>query len=571
MSVALACLVVAAVAQLAKPAEFNARWAEARIEVGSQTLRPLRVLEKFASERGAGNRRFKVLGTSVQEIDPITQATRWAATTDDESQVLWLDATDTVCYLLAANTPHDTVGAWPRATIRRLDLQTHKWLSPLTLPATKLPIDNASREDDVVGQVLATESATFVLVFSVIRLNKPHAQPDVDGYRVCCFTPGSNEPKWTKEFSWQGNKLDFPYRVFTSLRAGSRLNSIQHLSILRDDILLVCAGKTQELVSLEIDTGELRWRLPRVWEFERGFIGPSVCEHYIDRLGIDYIVTQEAEAIPEEDESPQEQEATRDRAAKAKAIVDAARKAFDEQFEGSIVAGPIMPREQRGFYVAVARGRKGPWAKVNSDCIVYQVSDEGEVEAAANLPSMVEGWPQRATASGAVWTCGRGSLVHLGHAEPDFRHSFHNTEDRLCRVAWYREFDFERDATWLSSDAQPTAAAFNDKILIRTLDGGFVRKKDEKLFEFPINVVRLSNGSRIDFRVCVPFEGEVPWPETGYSKFGDVSVHAHGPYFQFINGFDIDERRVRVEFRRDGVGSTGLDFDLSAIVKISSN
>ncbi|HEY2838196.1 MAG TPA: hypothetical protein VGJ26_03560 [Pirellulales bacterium] len=437
----------------------------------------------------------------------------------------------------------------------------------MVLPKTKLQVEDGRREEDVVGHLLATDKATFVMVYGIARSNKPHAQPNADGYRICCFAPGAATPKWIKEFAWAGAKSGFGPQLFSNLSHRSQVKSIQPLTVLREDILAVCAGEAQDLIALDTESGGQRWSIPRIWEFERGFVGPSVYEHFMSRFGLDYFDVDAAESVPDENDTEPEKEAIRAQAAEAKVKIAAARKTFDDQFAGAILAGPMAPSEGGRFFVAVARGRKGPTAGYTSNCVVYQVDDEGQIEACVTLPRMVEGWPQKALAGGIVWTCGRGSLVRIGAAEPDFSHGFLDAEDCLCSVQWYREYSFRREETWLSSDAKPSAAAFNDRFLIRTLDGGYIRKKEERLFRFPINAVRLADGSRQDFLLTVPFEGNVPWPQHGVSAFLDVSAHAHGPYFLYVNDFEIDGNRLRVMMKRDEGEAAALDFELSEVLK----
>ena len=63
-------------------------------------------------------------------------------------------------------------------------------------------------------------------------------------------------------------------------------SAIRHLTWL-DDRLLVCAEAMQPILCLNGDTGSEIWRLERLWEFQRGFIGPSVWSHFISRYGIE--------------------------------------------------------------------------------------------------------------------------------------------------------------------------------------------------------------------------------------------------------------------------------------------
>ncbi len=103
--------------------------------------------------------------------------------------------------------------------------------------------------------------------------------------RVTCFQPGKSEVAWSHDYPSAGQRARPGAFLISAARYPDyAVDSIQALTAMGSKIL-VCAGPMEDLICLEQKAGAQVWRVPRIWEFTRGFIGPSVWSHYIGRFG----------------------------------------------------------------------------------------------------------------------------------------------------------------------------------------------------------------------------------------------------------------------------------------------
>jgi hypothetical protein len=286
----------------------------------------------------------------------------------------------------------------------------------------------------------------------------------------------------------------------------------------------VCAGPVDNLVCLARDTGEPLWTLPRVWEYERGFIGPSVWQHTLTRGGRDVFEDKDDKPVP----------ATGRRQA--------------------AVGGPVVVDGGEGgggarVFVAVAKG-PARFAEYLSECVVYEVSARGTPVGVVTLPRMVRGGQAVVHNGGVVWACQGGGFVRLApSAERD--HGFGpGGPDHLCDVEWYRGLRPARPKAWLTADPAGDPVAFGPGWAVRARSGGHVPAADAGEYRFPLGLMDLATGTARDLELRVPFTGRVPEPTTNFSRSsgagGKDEWHALGPYLLGVTGLAADGDRLRV-------------------------
>jgi hypothetical protein len=318
--------------------------------------------------------------------------------------------------------------------------------------------------------------------------------------------------------------------------------------------VLVCAGPTQDLVCLKTDTGEPEWRLERVWEYERGFIGPSVWQHTIGRAGAD-----------------DEEEQAKDEGKKEGKKVGKAAGRAGRQY--AIVGGPVVvdsPKPgrtgSRSVFVAVAKG-PARYAEYLSECVVYELDSSGTPVGMVTLPRMVRGGQRRVHAGGLVWACQGGGFVRLlptpsrelevamGPGGPD----------KVCHVDWYRHLSRAEPEAWLISDPAGDPVAFGDDYAVRVSAGGYVPDADAGVYHFPISMVDLKSGVSRDLELKVPFTGQLPLPQTNFSRTtragGKDQWHPFGPYVLAVTGLRVDGTRLRITIGMEN-WARDLEFDL---------
>ncbi|HEX5442238.1 MAG TPA: hypothetical protein VFW87_00355 [Pirellulales bacterium] len=526
---------------LAAGAEFDPNFDRAELRgPGGAVYRRIRVDRDVAANDFDG--RLTVEGHFVKELARRDGEQPRQIASSDGRELCPLASTDEIAFFAAkeneaaAHLLHPTRGGL-RAQIRRLDLESFTWLPSRNIIQPKAPAADAANIDHdrlaLLGKVLATAEGVFVLTYDWpdgIRY-KP------TGYRITCFDARAEQTRWSIWFPWEGRD-PAPVMHHKAIRRNDTAPEplTRMVDIGEEGAVLVCAGKKQDLMCLLIDSGDPWWRIPRIWEYERGYIGPSVGEHYVSRFGIDDMPVDlaggEAEGNPDH---RQEQD-------KAKALVADARRTFDAAFEGWIAAGPVTLGDDSGqIFVAAARRRKGS-AGVGHEqpphCTVYELNcDIGELEAAVALPRMVDGRPYNIEPGAVVWPCEQGSLARLHFSFPG------SGGDAVCSMPWYHEYFMRVPPSWFSASPARGIAAYTSKRLYRPT-AAYIEKKSEPIYRFLINVVDLETAGSYDLTLAIPFDGDFPMPEHGYSATPE-HLHATQPHMLAITNLSISGGTLR--------------------------
>jgi hypothetical protein len=401
-------------------------------------------------------------------------------------------------------------------------------LDPLAVDSTLGP-----KQTESVHSVL-TNGKRVVVLTAVTGHDREDREGQLASYCVNYFPAGQTRPRWTQAFPSTGDIAHPGVILLWAARAPDKVEpSVQPLTWLGEDVL-VCAGPVQDLVCLAADDGKQRWRLERLWEYERGFIGPSIWRHSIGRLG--------------------SEDADKEKPGKE----DSAKKRLASRHH-SIVGGPLVVTAPgkggagRGpsIFVAVARG-PSHFAEYLSDCVIYELDAKGEPLAMVTLPRMVRGEWYQVEKDGVVWACQGGAFVKLGVSShrAGWTGMGPGGPDMLCRVAWYRHPSPARPEAWLTSDPAGDPIAFGKGLAFRVCRGGYVTDPAKPVYDFPITVIDLQTGAEDELRLSVPYTGEMLEPGANYTRSegpdGKPRWRTRGPYVLAITWLQTDERRLRV-------------------------
>jgi hypothetical protein len=324
---------------------------------------------------------------------------------------------------------------------------------------------------------------------------------------------------------------------------------------------LVCAGPTQDLLCLAGDTGAERWRVERVWEFQRDFIGPSVWRHFFRRAG-----DPEGEmplAKPPKEKRPKK---------------PGAAGHVRPGESASIVGGPIVVPAPKGrrrpggdrIFVAVARG-PARFAEYLSDCVAYELRSNGWPRAVATLPRMVQGGRYQVRKDGVIWACQGRAFVKLGLSPPRAVEGGGGPggPNLLCRIDWYRQLARQEPQAWLTADAAGDPLAFGSDIAVRVAAGGYVTDPDKPVYRFPLALVDLRTGAEHALVLNVPYKGKLPEPKTNYSMEtlddGKKRWQAMGPHVMAVTGLEVQDNRLRVTLGMEGWAAV-LAFDTAGLL-----
>lgn len=501
----------------------------ATLSRGSTTLDPIAIRDTLRWDHVVGGRCFAVYESRVAEVDSPGDQERWAAATEG-SHPVWLGAAAGIAYLQAFPlTPYGPNFTRPAEQgVRRLNLASGDWLAPL-----------ATEEGDVVSGFINSEKAVFVLSGSI-----PERSDAPRSYRVRRFDGRGEAPVWEKQFTSAGGR-PAPGAYLWGTRgpdyASARLRGLTWLG----ERVLVCGGEQDDLVCLEAADGDEAWRLPRVWEFARGFIGPSVWSHYLSRFGLDRWETDKTPGLEE-----------------------ARRAAVEAEQVCALVAGPaVVPyvggRDAPGYsvFVSVARGPRGGWSGYLSDCVMYELNEGGEPIGLACLPRMaLPGW--ETGDGGVVWPCERGGFARLEPSESrSSQCGMLGGHDKLCRVSWYREMAPPAAQAWLRAGPAGDVLAFGHGRAFRTLAGGYLPRRHSEAYLFPLTAIDPGTGLDETLTLKVPFDGSVPPPETNYSSYG---APGDSERTYSLRGLQVIGSTLRIWMENQGTDA-GLEYDLSRL------
>ncbi len=545
-----------------KPA-IRPRLSESVLTLGDKIFKPVRVYPAWHYQHPAGKLRVAVQDQTITALDAQTNKPAWTAKSEDGRSLEWLAADEEIAFLRTGG--HEEQGKSPRfgrpARVRRLRLDTGKWLKPLDVPSEK-PKEKAA---DVVVAVRPYPQGLVVLSATVLDDSASHEDGNLQSYRVTGFQRGKDAVAWSRSYRSAGQRGYSGGYLLAAHRPDYAAESIQQLTAMGSQVI-VCAGPLDDLVCLNPLSGKEAWRVPRIWEFRRGFIGPSVWTHYIGRYGYEENDLKLAAEGPGKDGFADLEylKQLREEIKKAKARV--------EQDDYAVVAGPqVVPAGkgwsgdlQHSIFVAVARSEKSAWAGYLADCTVYELNESGEPIGMVNLPRMVNGWQADVNEQGLVWACPRDAMVKL---TPSSNRQTMGGQlgghDMLCRVAWYCQPEpLPEPQAWLIAGPAGDPVAYSPTHAFRPA-GGYILKRGEQIYHFPIRMFDLKSTQSQVLTLSVPFDGQVPKPETNYSG-GDSQIHTFGPYLLGVTWLEVGGGILQIVLGTES-GATAADFEITQV------
>ncbi len=311
-------------------------------------------------------------------------------------------------------------------------------------------------------------------------------------------------------------------------------------------VLLVCSGSQQPLIALDLRTGEERWRLDALWEFERGYDSDAPASIILTRFGRD-------------PDNFRRDMLRGDERRKERAEADERRRQ-ELLRTSSLLAGPVWVPGETGkrIFVAVARGDRN-WYPWTAACDVYEIDDAGNPVGLLRLPRPVRQDACRVHDGGITWgLCGGG----LARILPTQRLPFVGRDparDHAGRLAWYRETrtaeEFAersgREGPWLSAGISlEDPIALDERIALFVAGRGWIETEGDLLYHFPLDALDIISGERIPLRLDVPLQAPLTPPTdngTTWRDAGGARYRTHGAYGLRVSGLERMGRRIDVE------------------------
>jgi hypothetical protein len=517
------------------------------LAIGERTVKPARVSEDSPAWRRVGDRRIAIEKEGIRAFRKDNSTPEWTAARLKGIELAWLRDERDVGYLVGVKPADRNGDQMPEKPliVRRIDLNTGKWLDPLPVEPDAKGMAAKSLEE--IADVLPQASAVVVLTHVKRETGELHVPFQNVAYRVVGFKDGKQA--WSHTFTTSGELPRLGVALWAARRPEAANPDIAPLALLpseKGDRVLVCAGPLEPIRCFDIQTGKEIWSLPRVWEYRRGFIGPSVWQHYLSRHGRDAFERKDAKDT---------EEAKKDEKGNKNEV-------------NYLVGGPIVvPRKEGEPHFFVATGTAPPsYSTYLTECTVYEVNDRGSPVARASLPRLVQGGRFQVVDGGVVWACGGGAFVRLNQMAPEAGFHFGpGGHDCLCDVDWYRQLRVKPPTAWLTSDPAGDPLAFTPERAYRVRTGGYVKTAKEHIFRFPIASVDLRTGRESSLLLSVPFEGEVPEPTTNVSSHtlpdGTKTFATFGPYHLGVTALSARAGQLDVTLGMENWHRT-LTFDL---------
>ena len=457
--------------------------------------------------------------------------------------------------------------------VHRLSVKDGTWL-----PTLRLGFDAITKKRRQILSLVATSDWFFVL--DVVTGESDLHELQIKSSRISCFPVGDTKPKWQKTYKSAGGVPSVSVGI---LFQGDPLYVKPRLKMLSvvGETLIVCAGAVEDILALDLSTGEEKWRLRAVWEYQRGFIGPSVWRHFISRFGVDDL-PDEKEIVDEE--YKEEIRQTKKYMAEMREHLSASCR---------IVGGPVAiltpemlrekyykcqncreyhgkkPNDQHRVFVAVSKAT-GNYGGYLEDCIVYEINDDGEPITMVNMPRTVLGSQFQICGDGVIWRCGEGSVAKLVPSKQN-RINFMGpgVSDCIAHLAWYihPSLDTERlgvsknkSSCWLSFAKAKDLACFDGNVMFSLPAGGYIKSSEDQVFNFPISIISFPGKDPETMTLSIPFSGKIGLPKSNYRGYNG-GIYSSRPLHMSIVGLEISNHQLIIKISLEDQGQTMLIFD----------
>jgi hypothetical protein len=536
----------------AQQPQVSPKLSECEIRIGDEVIKSVRGPVEYADEHIVNGRRVAVTKGRVTGTRPNTEDQAWECSSPDNRELRWLGSEGDEAFF----TVH--AGRLERnydkpARVRVLDLTNGTWRDPIALDRPGVV------GVEIVTAVLPIDDELVVLTH-VMSGSDRDAQ--LQGYRVTRFGVDRSKVIWGMDFT--ASKLG-AHRSKTYLWSATRptetFPDVQPLTAIGKDIL-VCAGSREPVLCLNGASGGEQWKIDRPWEFQRGFIGPSVWSHHIARFGdhmLDFAQDEPSLAGP--------------------------RKAFDSKYVCSIVGGPVVvtvppplsswapPEPDHRVFIAVSRAGVGEWPEYLADCVVYEFS-HGRALSMVQVPSMIVGGSFSVHKDRVAWaTQDDGIGCFAPSPQSLFGSMGPGGPNMIGRMPWYRQVSAPVVQAWLSTDRATERTAMSGHFAFRLAAGGYESKRGDGFFNFPLSVVDLGTGAETVAAIRVPYRGELKEPTSniGFTTLPDgtrTNFFSRGPAVLAVTWLDVVGESLRVFASAEGSESVSVvDFKVADIEK----
>jgi hypothetical protein len=437
-----------------------------------------------------------------------------------------------------------------------------------------LKVGENTAVNDLIAAVSTSPGGVFVLSQTINDIE--FYDVAISDYSVTCFDPGTGKQRWKKRFDSDGRSQS-PGAALLS--PGGPRFAFAGLSLLvpHRDRLIVCAGSAEAILCLRVADGEVQWKTERLWEFRRGFVGPSVWDHFIGRFGSDTdgkratksdlskgIVTRRMNLNNKRSAGPEFEKMLEAE------VTHQERIGMELAARCKLVGGPFIvgQGDDARLFVAVSEAeQETEWSGFLSDCIVYEMRiADGEPHAVIRMPHMVIGSLGRADEKGVTWATEKLGIARIQPSE-QFSMMGPSGTDRVGDLVSFRllpkviEGLPSAKTAWLRTEKHMMNVSLGTRWIAWVPSGGFVEKAGDTDFHFPLALQSKDGTRTIGCLLTLPMGAKIKLPDSNFSVEGNLYV-THGPYQAAIHAVDMERNELRISLGSEFGWSSTLVFRL---------
>lgn len=519
---------------------------EVRWSIGDAELEPVRTFDEGTDVIECGPTTLYRTSTAIAPAPP-GAIPAWRVVGPESDSLAYLARAGDVAYF-ATTMPASN-------ELRRLDVARGEWLAPRSWTAKELGLAEAPGTRLELASVVADERSLWLAAREIRPAGGSSEEEALVANVVARLDVVSGETRWARRFEASEVAPTPRAHLLAPMATAPVAQGVTPLTKV-GDALVSCPGGTAPIALLDAASGETRWTLERLWEYQRGYVGPSVWAHFLGRFGVHELFGSSAGFVGEELRSLEDR-----------------RKNFEAAFDARVVDGPFVVRKRDAYgagrrallVVAAVMPRTQDWSEQLAQELVYEVDLDGRPCSVLSLPHATTGSSAIVLDDSVVLACRRGAFACVGSTSNDaFGGGFPGSgPDCLGRIVWARDLDVEGVGHWLASDPARDLVAFGTELALSTGAGGYVASKDSKEMRFPLWIVDLAEGSATSSTLRVPFDGALARPTTNY-RGGNDGVRAWGWWGLALNGLQISGEHAYVSLANT-TRSWTLEFQLAPL------
>ena len=522
---------------------------ESTLNAGSRELTPTRVFPETFREIEAGDYRIRLGRSFVARVDAADEEP-WRVPLSGDHRPRFVGAHDRAALFAVMEIGQSN---------KRLDLETGNWLPPLEFEP---PPEGVRTTTEVIAEPLRLLSeirGCYVLVGW--RREGEDADLRVlfdsvfDCYSIVCLDQDLERVRRVHHEPSRGRRPHVSGPVWR-WRDGEFIVPPTHSLARAGFGLVACAGERGDILCLEASSGQLVWRIERLSDFDRGYVGPSCYNYFVSRFGVRHPAF--LGELPE---------------------LATLREGFEKRYSGAVAGGPVVvpkpedrTRAGEALLVVVERGPATYLCAALSEARVYEIDSRGQPIAVAPLPRKLLDDTPRSVRRGVIWSGPRGAFVHCSASDndgvvgtgPDL-----DTKECVAQLDWYRELSWSPEDPWLRCPPARDVIAYGDGCAFRPAAGMYVSSEGEKLVHFPIWRLHLEDqrAELLDLRVST--RSRIPAPGTNYECVGG-RYRTFSPHALSLVDLDVAGGSLRVTIEIEDRGRKSevdeslrmLEFDL---------